>query len=66
MLDQIERRALAALRPPPRQRLSEWIERNVYLPDGVSALPGPVRLWPFQREIADAIGDPAIERVTLV
>lgn len=66
MLDAIERRALAALRPPPRQRLSDWIERNVYLPDGVSALPGAVRLWPFQREIADAIGDPAIERVTLV
>ena len=66
MLDAIERRALAALRPPPRQKLSDWIEGNVYLPDGVSALPGPVRLWPFQREIADAIGDPAIERVTIV
>lgn len=62
----IERRALTALRPPPRLKLSEWIERNVFLPDGVTALPGPVRLWPFQREIADAIGDPAIERVTLV
>ena len=36
------------------------------LPDGVSALPGPVRLWPFQREIADAIGDAEIGRVTLV
>jgi phage terminase large subunit GpA-like protein len=38
----------------------------VRLPDGVSALPGMVRLWPYQREIANAIGDPAIERVTLV
>lgn len=36
------------------------------LPDDVSALPGAVRLWPFQREIANAIGDPTIERVTLV
>lgn len=66
MLDAIERRALTALRPPPRLKLSDWIERNILLPDGVTALPGPVRLWPFQREIADAIGDPAIERVTLV
>jgi phage terminase large subunit GpA-like protein len=31
----------------------------------LSALPGAVRLWPFQREIADAISDPEIECVTL-
>ncbi|MGP9814427.1 phage terminase large subunit family protein [Rhodopseudomonas sp. NSM] len=65
-LEEVERRALAVLRPPPKLTLSDWIENNVYLPDGVSSLPGLVRLWPFQREIADAIGDPAIERVTLV
>ncbi len=65
-LDEITARALAALIPPPRLRLSEWIEANIVLPEGVSAQPGPVRLWPFQREIADAIGDPLIERVTLV
>lgn len=65
-LEEIERRALAALRPPPKLTLSGWIEKNIYLPDGVSSLPGLVQLWPFQREIADAIGDPAIERVTLV
>ena len=40
-------------------RLSEWIEANVRLPEGVNALPGAVRLWPYQREIADAISDPA-------
>lgn len=56
----------ALLAPPPKQRLSQWIEREVILPQGVTALSGPVRLWPFQREIADAIGDPLIERVTLV
>lgn len=58
--------AFRALIPPPRLRLSEWIEEHVQLPAGVSAQPGPVQLWPFQREIADAIGDPLIERVTLV
>ncbi len=62
----IRRRALAALTPPPRLRLSEWLESELRLPEGVSALPGRIRLWPYQREIADAISDPTIERVTLV
>lgn len=65
-ITEIRREAMQALRPPPKLQLSEWIEANVRLPEGVSAQPGPVRLWPFQREIADAIGDPFIERVTLV
>jgi phage terminase large subunit GpA-like protein len=46
--------------------LSEWIEASLRLPPGVSAQPGKVRLWPYQRAIADAIGDPEIERVTLI
>ncbi|GLK54400.1 hypothetical protein GCM10008170_04190 [Methylopila capsulata] len=57
---------MEALRPPPRLRLSEWIEREMRLPEGVSALPGRVSLWPYQRDIADAISDPELERVTLV
>lgn len=65
-LDLARRTALAQLIPPPRLPLSTWIERNVFLPDDVSAQPGPVRLWPYQREIADAIGDVSIERVTIV
>jgi len=65
-IDGIRRAALRALIPPPRLRLSDWIEAEICLPDGVTAQPGPVRLWPFQREIADAIGDPLIERVTLI
>jgi hypothetical protein len=39
--------------------LSEWIERELRLPEGVSALPGPVRLWPYQREIADEMAAPS-------
>ena len=65
-LDRITRNALATLVPPPRLRLSEWIESELRLPAGVSAIPGPVRLWPFQRAIADSIGDPGVERVTVV
>jgi phage terminase large subunit GpA-like protein len=65
-LDAAERSALHALIPPPKLRLSEWLETHIILPEGTSAQPGPVRLWPWQREIADAISDPDIERVTLV
>lgn len=66
MLNETRQRALLALMPPPRLMLSEWIETHLRLPEGVSALPGRVTLWPYQREIADAISDPDIERVTLV
>jgi len=34
--------------------------------EGLAAEPGRVRLWPWQRAIADAISDPACERVTLL
>jgi hypothetical protein len=62
ILLKIRKSALSTLVPPPRLELSEWIEQSIRLPEGTSALPGPVRLWPWQREIADAIGDPAVER----
>jgi phage terminase large subunit GpA-like protein len=42
------------------------MERELVLPEGVSSAPGRVRLWPYQKDIADAISDPLIERVTLV
>ena len=45
------------------RELSSWIERHIVLPDAV-AEPGPIRLTTPMREIADAIGDPSIERVT--
>lgn len=59
-------RARRSLRPPPRLALSEWIESHVRLPEGATALPGPARLFSYQRAIADAIADPSLERVTLV
>lgn len=62
----VRENALRALKPPPRLPLSKWIERHLRLPEDVSALPGQVRLWKFQKGIADAISDPTIERVTLV
>lgn len=64
-LANIRRDALKALLPPPRLSLSQWIASELRLPAGVSALPGKVELWPFQRDIADSIGGP-VERVTVV
>ena len=37
----------------------------MYLPGDVSATPGRVKLWSYQRGIASAISDPEIERVTV-
>ena len=41
-------------------------ESNLALPDDVSARPGSVRLYHYQRGIADAISNPLIERVSVV
>ncbi len=56
----------AMLRPPPKLRLSEWCEGHVRLPASLSATPGPMRLWPQQREILDVIGDDTTERVSIL
>ena len=58
--------AKLAWKPPPRLVLSDWIEKHVVFPAGVSALPGKMRLFPYQRDIADALSDPETERITLV
>jgi phage terminase large subunit GpA-like protein len=65
-LADVRARALKALIPPERIRLSEWVEKEIVLPSGTSALPGKMRLWPFQAAILDAIGSPEVERVTLL
>jgi phage terminase large subunit GpA-like protein len=52
--------------PPHKLKLSDWMEEYIRLPAGESAVPGPIRLWGYQRGIADAIGDPLIERVTVI
>ncbi len=65
ILIEIRRRALACIVPSELIPLSRWIEARILLPEGLCACPGPMRLYSYQRAIADAIGDPDIERVTL-
>jgi phage terminase large subunit GpA-like protein len=56
---------LPALKPAPKLTLSAWAEANFVLASGSSARPGRFRLWAFQKEILDCVGDPSIERVIL-
>lgn len=56
---------IETLRPPPVETLPEFIERVIRLPEG-TAQPGPVKLWPPQFEIARSIGDPNVERVSVL
>lgn len=56
----------AAMRPPPHLDLGEWTEANVRLPSTVAAQSGRMVLMPWQREVARSIGDPRVERVTLL
>lgn len=62
----IRRSALRALIPPPKLSTVEWIEKHIHLPSSASALPGRMKLWPYQRGWCDAIDDPEIERVTIL
>jgi Phage terminase large subunit (GpA) len=42
------------------------MEENIRLPAGDAAVPGKIRLYGYQRGIADALGDPLLERVTVI
>jgi phage terminase large subunit GpA-like protein len=53
----------AVLCPPPRLSLSAWADEHFRL-SSRTAQPGKWRTRPYQREILDAILDPAVERVT--
>ncbi len=57
---------LTGMQLPPRISFSKWAEEHYRLPMASSAQPGRFRPWPYQPGILDAIGDPAIERVTIM
>ncbi|MCZ8103990.1 MAG: phage terminase large subunit family protein [Burkholderiales bacterium] len=51
--------------PPPVMRYSVWAEQNIRLPS-TSAISGRYKPWKYQRIILDAMGDPLLERVTVI
>lgn len=56
----------SALKPPPHLDMGNWTEANVRLPSTVAAQSGRMVLMPWQREVARSIGDPRVERVTIL
>lgn len=54
------------LAPPLQVSLADWAEKYFVLAEGGSPRPGRFRCWPYQRGILDAIGDPEIERVSVI
>ena len=52
---------------PAAEATAEHVDRRDHPPaKRRKALPGRVRLYPYHRSIADAITDPALERITMV
>jgi hypothetical protein len=45
ILEEMRRRAFAALLPPKREPFSQWIKGSIILPQGLTAVPGPMRLY---------------------
>lgn len=58
--------AREAWRPPPRLTLSEWADAHFRLSVESAAQPGQWHTLPYQREIMDAITDPAVSEVSLI
>jgi phage terminase large subunit GpA-like protein len=65
-LELAARNAKRALIPPANIPLDQWIEDNIRLPQSISSIPGKVDLFPFQREIAQAISDPNVRRISIL
>jgi phage terminase large subunit GpA-like protein len=57
---------LARLRLPEELGFVEWTEREIVLPSDVAAAPGRLRLTKPQRGVAEALDDPAFERVSIM
>jgi phage terminase large subunit GpA-like protein len=58
--------AMVTVSQPKAEPLPSWIERTIRLPAGSAAEPGPIKLYPYQKGIAAAIGDPAVEPITVI
>jgi phage terminase large subunit GpA-like protein len=66
VLADMRRATFERLGPPAKISLPDWVESSVVLPSDVSATPGRMRLFPYQKGIAEALGDPTITRVSFV
>lgn len=67
LAEQVGRRAMAQLLPPPTLTVSQWADAERRLPRESSAEPGRWRTdrAPYQRGIMDAVQDPSIETIVV-
>lgn len=65
-LDQAWKTSWRLAAPPTRLLVSEWADRNRFLPKGTSARPGPWVTESFQREMMDAVLEPGIREVVFM
>jgi phage terminase large subunit GpA-like protein len=65
-IESISEAFLDSLRPPAKLSLSMWADQYAFLSAESSAESGRWKTLPYQREIMDAITDPAIEQVTVM
>ncbi len=65
-IQQLEKKALLAFKPPKKLSLSEWADENAFLSAESSAEGGRWRTLPYQKGMMDAITDPKIEQVTVM
>ncbi len=63
----LKKKVISLWAPPPRQSVSEWVERNIILPES-AAKPGPCNLdiTPWMREILEAANDPRVEKIAMM
>lgn len=64
--EELIRRWLGALVPPLRVQPSVFAEDEIRLPASTNALPGPLRLAPYQTELVDAIAADDCEVVVMM
>jgi phage terminase large subunit GpA-like protein len=57
---------LTALKPLPKVAPSTFAEQELRLPASSNALPGPLRLSTFQREIVDSVQDDSSETIVIM
>jgi phage terminase large subunit GpA-like protein len=58
MIDEdLARSWVGAFAPPPKVAPSSFAESEIVLPGSANAIPGPLRLAPYQRELVDSIAD---------
>ena len=64
--DEVFARSRRAWKPPPRLSLSEWADKEFVLSAETAAEPGRWRTLPYQKEIMDAITDPAVTQISVL